>query len=232
MGANAGQEIYFRQLAVGPMENFAYLIGDPNTRDAAIIDAAWDIPALLDVAQRDGYKVTHALITHTHPDHVGGSLGGMEIEGLGALLEKQAVKAVIHKEEAEFLKEFTGASESDIIRAEGGDVIRVGDVGIKLLHTPGHTPGSQCFLVNDRLVAGDTLFVGSCGRVDLPGSDPEAMYHSLTGTLMKLEDDVILYPGHNYADRPHATMGDQKRENPFLRFGNLSEFLRFMRQGA
>jgi hydroxyacylglutathione hydrolase len=232
MADAARQEIYFRQILAGPMENFVYLIGDPRTREAAIVDAAWDVPALVDLAQRDGYTITHALVTHTHPDHVGGRLGGLEIQGVAELLARQPIRVVIHKEEAEFLKRFTGASQGDLVRVEGGDIVRIGDVDIKLLHTPGHTPGSQCFLIDRKLVSGDTLFVGSCGRVDLPGSDPEAMYRSLTGTLAKLDDDVELFPGHHYADRPFARLGDEKRENMFLRFRSLPEFLRFMGRGA
>ena len=226
------EEIYFRQVLAGPMQNFVYLIGDPSTREAVIVDAAWDVGALVDRAAKDGYKITHALVTHSHPDHVGGRIGGIEIQGVADLLERQPVKVVIHKSEADFLKRHTGVSESDLIRSEAGGLLRVGAVEITLLHTPGHTPGSQCFLAGKRLVSGDTLFIGSCGRVDLPGSDPEAMYRSLTETLLRVPDDVVLYPGHHYADRPSATMGDQKRENAFLRFRSVQDFIRFMGQGA
>jgi glyoxylase-like metal-dependent hydrolase (beta-lactamase superfamily II) len=230
--SETGPSVYFRQIAAGPMQNFVYLIGDPRTHEAAIVDAAWDIDGLLDLAARDGYRVTHALVTHTHPDHVGGSFGGMQIQGVAELLARQPTKIVIHGSEAEFLKKFTGASESDLKRVEAGDQIRIGDVPIKVIHTPGHTPGSQCFLVDRKLVSGDTLFIGSCGRVDLPGSDPEAMYRSLTDTLLKLDDDVALYPGHDYADRPSSTIGEQKQENMFLRFRSLRDFLSFMGRGG
>jgi glyoxylase-like metal-dependent hydrolase (beta-lactamase superfamily II) len=109
----------------------------------------------------------------------------------------------------------------------------LGPLQIRLLHTPGHTPGSQCFLVEERgqpgrLVSGDTLFLGSCGRVDLPGSDPEAMYHSLNGTLEALPDDTLVYPGHLYSSEPSATLGEQKRANPYLRVASLEHFLSFM----
>jgi glyoxylase-like metal-dependent hydrolase (beta-lactamase superfamily II) len=226
------EKIWFRQVLAGPMQNFVYLIGDPATREAVIVDAAWDVGALVDLAEKEGYRITHALVTHSHPDHVGGQFSGMEIQGVAELLARQPVKIVIHKSEADFLSRFTGASASDLIRSDAGDLLRVGGVEIKLLHTPGHTPGSQCFLVDKRLVSGDTLFIGSCGRVDLPGSDPEAMYRSLHETLLRLEDDVVLYPGHHYADRPSTTMGEEKRENMFLRFRSVQEFLRFMGPGA
>jgi glyoxylase-like metal-dependent hydrolase (beta-lactamase superfamily II) len=115
----------------------------------------------------------------------------------------------------------------------GGDVLTLGSVRVRLLHTPGHTPGSQCFLVEETgqpgcLVSGDTLFLGSCGRVDLPGSDPEAMYHSLTGTLKQLPDETLLYPGHLYSAAPSSTLGEQKRTNPFLRVATLETFLGFL----
>ena len=117
-------------------------------------------------------------------------------------------------------------------RQESGDVLEFGEIRVRLLHTPGHTPGSQCFLVEEpgeagRLVAGDTLFLGSCGRVDLPGADPEAMYRSLNEKLRKLPDETILYPGHLYSSEPTDTMGHQKQVNPYLRAANLQQFLSF-----
>jgi glyoxylase-like metal-dependent hydrolase (beta-lactamase superfamily II) len=122
----------------------------------------------------------------------------------------------------------TQVSESDLRKHRGGDVLRVGGVGIELLHTPGHTPGSQCFLVDGRLVAGDTLFVRGCGRVDLPGGDPEEMYRTLTQRLATLGDDVVLYPGHDYADKPTSTLGEERRENHYLRVASLQDWMRFM----
>jgi glyoxylase-like metal-dependent hydrolase (beta-lactamase superfamily II) len=122
----------------------------------------------------------------------------------------------------------TGLSDSDIVAVEAGDETDVGQLKIKFIHTPGHTPGSQCFLVGNALVSGDTLFIGSCGRVDLPGSNAEDMYRSLTQVLAALPDDTLLYPGHNYADRPRSTIGDEKRSNTMMRFKNLKDFLALM----
>jgi glyoxylase-like metal-dependent hydrolase (beta-lactamase superfamily II) len=115
-----------------------------------------------------------------------------------------------------------------MIKTESGDKINVGGIEIQLLHTPGHTPGSQCFLVDNRIVSGDTLFIGACGRVDLPGSNPEQMYYSLTQKLMALPDDTVLFPGHNYADRPTSTISEEKKTNPYLRFSSLKQFLAAM----
>lgn len=214
--------LYFKQLELGPMQNFVYLIGSTETRKAAVVDAAWEIDSILKVAAEDGMEITHAFVTHTHPDHVGGRFARVDIPGVAELLAKCDAKVVVHKAEAEFLK---GLSPSDLIKGESGDKINIGGVEIQLLHTPGHTPGSQCFLIDDRIVSGDTLFIGACGRVDLPGSNPEEMYYSLTQKLMALPDDMILFPGHNYSATPTSTMGEQKKTNPYLKFTSLKQFL-------
>jgi glyoxylase-like metal-dependent hydrolase (beta-lactamase superfamily II) len=164
-------------------------------------------------------------VTHTHPDHVGGRFAGVEIAGVTELLSKCKAKVVVHKAEAEALKDL---APSDLIKAESGDKIDVGGVEIQLLHTPGHTPGSQCFLVDNRIVSGDTLFIDGCGRVDFPGGNAEQMYYSLTQKLMALPDDTILFPGHNYAAQSQATLGEQKQTNPYLRFTSLKQFLSAM----
>ena len=223
-------DLYFRQLPVGEMANFAYLIGSRAKREALLVDPAWSVDALLDAAEADGMRVTGALVTHYHQDHVGGSLFGVQIEGIDRLMACAPVPIYVNENEAEGLRKVTGASESDLRRVRGGDVLQLGALRIRLLHTPGHTPGSQCFLVEEagapgRLVSGDTLFLGSCGRVDLPGSDPEAMYRSLTETLKRLPDDTLLYPGHFYSRAAFDTLGNEKRNNPFLRMASLDQFL-------
>ncbi len=234
------ERIYFRQLLAGrdfarvnpiaaQMVNFVYLIGDKETRECLIVDPAWDVDGLVRTAEQDDMKVVGALATHYHPDHVGGSLFGYNIQGLARLLELLPVRVHVNKEEAEGLKKITGLSESDLVRHESGDVLELGSLKIQLIHTPGHTPGSQCFLVDDKLVSGDTLFIRGCGRVDLPGSDPEKMYESLTQKLAKLPDDTILYPGHDYADKPWSTIGEEKKTNYYLRVGSREEWLRLMR---
>ncbi len=225
-------DLYFRQEQVGEMANFAYLVGSRSSREALIVDPAWNVDGLLDLAEQDGMRVVGALITHYHPDHVGGDIMGFSIEGVARLLARNPVPLHVNENEAEGLMRITGASKSDLAPREGGDVVELGGIRIRFLHTPGHTPGSQCFLVEEaerpnaagHLVAGDTLFLGSCGRVDLPGSDPEAMHHSLNSTLKKLPDETLLFPGHAYSAEPSSTMGAQKRENLFLRLP-LEQFL-------
>jgi hydroxyacylglutathione hydrolase len=229
----ADEELYFRQVAVGEMANLAYLVGSRSTREALVVDPAWDVDALLDQAEADGMKVVGALVTHYHQDHIGGDLFGARIPGLGRLLARTPMPIHVNAHEALGVRRVAGVSETDLVRHEGGDKIELGGVSVCLLHTPGHTPGSQCFLVDcpgrpGSLVSGDTLFLGSCGRVDLPGSNPEHMYESLHGKLGRLPDETLLYPGHQYSAAPSSTMGEQKRTNPYLRVSRLDDFLTFL----
>lgn len=221
--------IYFKQIEIGPMQNFAYIIGDPATREALVIDAAWDVPALVNIAEQDGYTISKALVTHYHQDHLGGEFSGHHIQGAAELLAQVKAKVYIHKAEAEFLGQIAGLSDSDIVKVEGGDTTQVGTVEVKFIHTPGHTPGSQCFLIGNSLVAGDTLFINSCGRIDLPGSSPEDMYHSLR-TLSKLVNETVLFPGHNYSGQPSDTLANQKKHNMYLHLTtrSLQEFMSVM----
>jgi glyoxylase-like metal-dependent hydrolase (beta-lactamase superfamily II) len=223
-------DLYFAQVPVGEMANLAYLIGSRSTGEALLVDPAWSVDALLDRAEADGMRVIGALATHDHQDHIGGSIFGMSIEGIDRLMTRQPVPIHVHDLDADGARRVTGVSASDLVRHESGDVLELGGVRVRLLHTPGHTPGSQCFLVDTggepgRLVAGDTLFLNACGRVDLPGGDPEALFRSLHGVLKQLPDETVLYPGHRYAAEPYAELGAQKRTNPYLRAASVEQFL-------
>jgi glyoxylase-like metal-dependent hydrolase (beta-lactamase superfamily II) len=227
--------LYFRQLLAGrdfaradfvarQMVNFVYLIGDRDTGDAVVVDPAYGVGDLVDVLDADDMRLTGVLVTHWHPDHVGGDLMGHGIEGLRELLEHKEVPVHVQADEAPWVTRATGVADL-LAPHQSGDVVDVGDLGVTLLHTPGHTPGSQCFMVENRLVAGDTLFLEGCGRTDLPGGDPEAMYDSLTRRLAKVPDDTILFPGHLYSAEPSATMGDTRRLNYVFRPGPPEQWL-------
>ena len=222
------QRLFLRQAQLGPMANFVYLIGDSETHKAAVVDPAWDVKAILDYARGEGYDIDKILLTHYHQDHLGGHMMGQNVQGAADLLELIKAKVYVNKNEAEGVKKVSGLSDSDLVTVEAGDVFKVGDLNVKFLHTPGHTPGSQCFLVEGNLISGDTLFVNSCGRVDLPGSDPEAMYYSLNQTLRNLDDSTVVYPGHAYAPESSTTIGEQKRSNMYMRFKSLDDFLMAM----
>ena len=204
--------LYFKQLEIGPMANFIYVIGDPRTHEAAVIDPAWDVDRILGVVQQDDYLIKHVLVTHGHPDHV---------NGVEDILSRTGARLRMHKDEVSWMPGWKATNTP----TQQGDRLRVGNIEIKCLHTPGHTPGSQCFMVGSRLIAGDTLFINSCGRTDLPGGDPEQLYESLTNCLMKLDDSTVLFPGHNYADEKSGFLKDQKRSNPFLGCASLRDFL-------
>ena len=225
---------YFRQLLAGrdfarddqiarQMVNFAYLIGDREKGEAVVVDPAYGVADLVDILAADGLRLTGVLASHYHPDHVGGDLMGWRIEGVRELFELGvAAKVHVQTEEAFGIKRVTGASDSDLVLHSSGDVVHVGDVAITLLHTPGHTPGSQCFLVDGRLVSGDTLFLDGCGRTDLPGGDAEEMYESLTQRLATVPDDTILYPGHLYSPEPNAPLGEVRVRNWVFRVGRAA----------
>jgi hydroxyacylglutathione hydrolase len=227
IGGVKDDAIYLKQMELGPMQNFVYLVGDPVTRDCLVVDPAWEIDTIIDTAQADDMTIKGALVTHTHQDHVGGSLEswGMpgRIPGVEELLARVPAKVYVHKAEREFLRGFG----SDLVKVDNHDTVAVGCLTLTFMHTPGHTPGSQCFLIEDRLISGDTLFIGSCGRTDLPGSDPSQMYDSLTQRLGALPESTVLFPGHNYGG-PSSTIGDEKRRNPFMQFTSLGQFLRAM----
>ena len=221
-------DLYFRQVQIGPMANFVYLIGSNSTREAYVVDPAWEIQTLLNFAEKDEMNISGVLVSHTHPDHVGGDLFGNKIEGVEKLLEHCKAKVYVHKAEADYFS----VPNSELVKTDEQTRLTVGEVRIDFIHTPGHTPGSQCFKLADRLVSGDTLFIGSCGRVDLPGSSPEDLYFSLTQKLMKLDDSTLVFPGHNYSpDATHTDIAREKASNPFFQFSSKTAFLTAMGYG-
>jgi hydroxyacylglutathione hydrolase len=204
--------LYLRQLELGPMQNFVYLLGAEGAREAAVIDPAWDVPAILAAAEADGRTLTHALLTHHHHDHVNG------VEPLRAALPSLRVVA----QDAELPQL---ALEAEGV-APGGEV-QVGPLAITCVHTPGHTPGSQCFHVSGSLITGDTLFIGGCGRCDFTGGDPRRMFHSLHDVLGRLPDATVVLPGHDYGGRPTSTLGRERADNPYLTRTDEETFVSF-----
>src|SRR5690606_5197769 len=194
------------------MRNFAYLIGDRESREAVVVDPAYAVGDLLDVLAADDMRLTGVLVTHHHPDHVGGDFMGFSLPGLAELLGRQQVPVHVADAESGWVRPTAGGSETDLVGHAHDDVLDVGAIGIRFLHTPGHTPGSQCFLVGDKLVAGDTLFLEGCGRTDFPGGDADAMYHSLQA-LARLSGDPVVHPGHLYSAEPSAPLSDVTRTN-------------------
>jgi glyoxylase-like metal-dependent hydrolase (beta-lactamase superfamily II) len=230
--------LYFRQLlsgrdfAVGDvvaqqMRNFAYLIGDRETGDAVVVDPAYAAGDLLDTLEADGMQLSGVLVTHHHPDHVGGEMMGFELKGLAELLERKSVPVHVNSKEALWVSRVTGIPESDLTAHEHGDKVSIGDIEIELLHTPGHTPGSQCFLLDGRLVAGDTLFLDGCGRTDFPGGNVDDMFRSLQ-QLAKLSGDPTVFPGHWYSQDPSASLSEVKRSNYVYRASNLDQWRMLM----
>jgi glyoxylase-like metal-dependent hydrolase (beta-lactamase superfamily II) len=229
--------LYFRQLLSGrdfsrndpvarQMVNFVYLIGDRQTGDAVAVDPAYGVHELVEMLDDDGLRLTGVLATHWHADHIGGDLMGYPIEGIRDLLARDEASARVHiqRPEASWVKQRTGVSDSDLVLHDSGDTVVVGQIPVRLIHTPGHTAGSQCFLVDGKLVAGDTLFLDGCGRTDLPDSDSDQMYESLTQRLSKVPDDTLLYPGHLYSPEPFATMGETRRRNYVFRFPTVEQW--------
>ena len=203
-----------KRLQLGPMANFVYLLGDEKSETCAVVDPAWDVPAILKAAQEMGWTIARAIVTHRHPDH---------INGVAALLRARDIPVHIHDKDAHALDMLGDAVKP----SASGDRLALGKSELQLIHTPGHTEGSQCVLTAGGLFSGDTLFIGSCGRVDFEDSDPAKMFRSLKA-LGKLADSTILYPGHHYGEEPEIELGKEKKRNPYLKTsigGALPDFL-------
>ena len=208
------QPFSIEAMELGPMENFIYLIKDNATNRVAVVDPAWEADVILDRVAEQGLQVTDILLTHSHHDH---------INAIDDVLAKYDAQVHLLKAEAQFW----GHCLDIPTLHHGGDVLQLGKTEIKILHTPGHTPGSACYRVGDNLIAGDTLFLFCCGRCDLAGGDPNVMFDTLRHLKTDLPAHTILHPGHNYADRTTSTMAEQTEGNPFLHFDNREDFVHY-----
>jgi hydroxyacylglutathione hydrolase len=222
--------IYLKQMALGPLQNYVYLVGDPQTKEAAVVDPAWNVPAILQEAQADGYRLTHVLLSHGHYDH---------INGVEEIVKKtDAIVCAEKGELEEFIYEGAGGMvipRSSLKKTSVAESVQVGKLAIQMIHTPGHTPGCRCMLIRPEaggpaaaLMTGDTLFVGTIGRCDFPYSSPRDHFHSLE-KLKKLGDETVFYPGHDYGTSSSNTLGNEKKTNPYLLARQLDDFLRLVR---
>ncbi len=230
--------LYFRQLLAGrdfaagdpiatQMRNFAYLVGDRETGDCLVVDPAYAAGELVDTLEEDGMHLSGVLVTHHHPDHVGGEMMGFSLKGLAELLERVSVPVHVNSHEVQWVSRVTGIPTGDLTSHDHGDKVTFGAIDIELLHTPGHTPGSQCFLLDGNLIAGDTLFLDGCGRTDFPGGDSDEMYRSLQ-KLAALDGDPRVYPGHWYSEQPSCTLSTVRRTNYVFRPKSLEQWQAMM----
>jgi glyoxylase-like metal-dependent hydrolase (beta-lactamase superfamily II) len=203
------------QIPVGQMANFTYIVADEETGDAAVIDPAWDLEKVFDALKKNGWTARYIINTHSHFDHVLGTEQVAKVTG-AKIIQHQASQL-----------------EKDIVVADG-DVIQVGSsIKMRVVHTPGHSKDSMCLVLDSEgaVFTGDTLFVGNCGRTDLPGSDPREMYRSLFDKVARLDERLVVYPGHNYGQAPTSTIGHEKKFNYVLEPRTEQEFLEFMGAG-
>ena len=202
----------FKQILVGMMANFTYVFGCEKTKQAAVVDPPSNTSEILRFAEENGLKIGWIFATHNHSDHVG---------GIRSLVQETGAKVVVHKDDASGLQR--GRIPTDVV-VEDGEKLKVGDVEVQVIHTPGHTPGGICLLIDGKLITGDTLFVGNCGRTDLPGGSLKQLFESLHKKLKTLSDDTEVYPGHDYGEQPTSTIGYEKETNPTLMCKTVEEF--------
>jgi glyoxylase-like metal-dependent hydrolase (beta-lactamase superfamily II) len=194
-----------KQIRVGPMQNFAYLLVDEGSREAMAIDSGWETDPIVEAAEREKMVVKYAVATHEHFDHV---------TTLRELADRLGAKVVAHE---------ASGIDADL-RVRGGDALELGQVRVEVIHTPGHTEDSICLFDGRNVFTGDTLFIGNCGRTDLPGGSVRKMYHSLHDTILALPPETLIYPGHDYGNAPYRSLGEERKTNPTLLANSLEEF--------
>ncbi len=209
--------LVIKQIEIGPMNNYVYLIANSLSEEAVIVDPAWDVDLIRNIALENNWNIQGALITHGHPDHT---------NGIEDLLSTHDIPVYVSKHEASFYKPIG----ENIKEVDANTQIELGDLKVDFVHTPGHSPGSQCFMCEGNLIAGDTLFLDGCGRCDLPGGDVELMYDTIANVLLKMPNSTTIYPGHNYHHLHCDSLEKQKQTNPYLRAENLHQFIS-MRMG-
>jgi len=197
------------QIPLNEGKNFAYVFGDETTREAAVIDPGYNVEKILKQIQQLKVHIKYIFNTHSHGDHTAGN---------NQMKDKTGAKIVAH----------TKSPIKKDIAVQDQDNLEVGKLKVKVIHTPGHTPDGICLQVDGKLFTGDTLFVGECGRTDLSGSSTEDMYYSLFEKILPLDDNVEVYPGHDYGSKPSSTIGYERKTNYTLEKRTLQEFIEFM----
>ncbi len=205
----------FHQLQIGPMQNFVYIVGDESIKEAIVVDCGWGVDEIIQTAEKGKLKITKIILTHYHYDHA---------QKVDELAERAKAEIYFHEDESQFLKT---AINKKSFNFKNNDMVTVGKIKIKIIHTPGHTPGSICLLAENKLITGDTLFVSAIGRTDLPGGDALKLFESLQ-KLKKLGDDVEIYPGHDYGETKFSTIGNERKNNPYFMCKTKEEFLRLI----
>ena len=205
----------FLQIPEGPMQNFVYLVGDEITKEAAVMDAGWNIDKIIESANNNELNINKIILTHSHYDHV---------QRVGELIDKTQSDVYCHGFEFEEIKKHIKNNPTKIFKLKDNDELKIGKIKVKIIHTPGHTPGAICLLFDNKLITGDTLFVGAIGRTDLPGGDAIKLFDSLQ-KLKKLDDKTEIYPGHDYGETPFSTIGNEKKNNPYFMCRTKEEFL-------
>ena len=210
--------MFFKQIKVGPMQNFSYIIGDEDSKEAAVIDAGWEIDKLINICSKENLKIKKIILTHSHYDHT---------QKIDELASKTNSIIYFHEDDYNEIKTLIKNSIIKIIKLKNNDEIKVGNIKVKVIHAPGHTPGAICLLVENKLLTGDTLFVNAIGRTDLAGGDTIKLFESLQ-KLKKLNDNVEVYPGHDYGDVPFSTIGGEKKMNPYFKCESKEQFLNLL----
>ena len=210
-------QLFLHQLPLGPMENFIYLVGTEGQRDVVVVDPAWDVDAIEKTCAVHCKRLSGILLTHSHKDHT---------NGVAEILQRRDLPIYVQRTEIDFSDELK-AFEDALWPLAPGDPIPLGGVVARVIHTPGHTPGSQCLHAGDALLSGDTVFVNGCGRCDLRGGDPAQMFQTLSQTLRKLPGTTRLFPGHDYGDVQVSSIDREASRNPYFQFKDAESFVAY-----
>lgn len=210
--------MFFKQVKVGPMQNFSYLIGDKTSKESAAVDAGWEVDKLIDIAEKEHLKISKIILTHSHYDH---------IQKVDEMASKTKAEVFFHEDDYNEIKGMIKNPSTKIHKLKNNDEVKIGSIKMKIIHTPGHTPGAICLLFENKLLTGDTLFVNAIGRTDLAGGDAIKLFESLQ-KLKKLDDNIEIYPGHDYGEIPFSTIGGEKKTNPYFKCETKEQFLNLL----